>query len=146
MLRTKTDELNPSDWFAMAAERLRGADVLWEHEGLTALGIEVLQEAAERYLKGYLIAHGWSLKRTHDLGTLIKDCLSYDQAFAGFATMAAELTQDFFAQHYPGEEMADVGSNYEEWRAQVGQIVELIQQTLPQFFPTPTPTPTDDNQ
>ncbi|MBI5384488.1 MAG: HEPN domain-containing protein [Verrucomicrobia bacterium] len=136
MLRTKTDEKNPAHWFAMAAERLRGADVLWTHEGLTGLGIEALHEAAERYLKGYLIARGWSLKKTHDLEALIKDGLSYDPAFGQFVTMAGELTEDFIAQHYPGEEMIDTGQNYEELRAQVGQMIELIQGSLPQFFPT----------
>ena len=63
MLRKQTDETNPGDWFAFAVERLRGADVLWREEGVTGLGIEALQEAVERYLKGCLIAHGWvSLK------------------------------------------------------------------------------------
>lgn len=44
MLRRQTSETDPGDWFAFAEERLRGADVLWNAEGLTALGIEALQD------------------------------------------------------------------------------------------------------
>ena len=66
----KTDESNPAHWFAFAAERLLAADLLSQHDGTSASSVEALQEAAERYLKGYLIAKGWTLKRTHDLKVL----------------------------------------------------------------------------
>ena len=52
----QSDENDPHDWFYSAADRLRGADALWRMEGLTHSGIELLQEAMERYLKGYLVA------------------------------------------------------------------------------------------
>ncbi len=51
----KTDEKHPADWFSLGAERLRATDSLRKAEGITFSGIELLQEAVERYLKGYLI-------------------------------------------------------------------------------------------
>jgi HEPN domain-containing protein len=63
----KTDETNPQDWFLLAAERLSAADVLYGESGSTYSGIEILQEAVERYLKGFLIAKGWRLRKVHDL-------------------------------------------------------------------------------
>ena len=66
-----SDETNPADWFYLAKDRLHAVDVLWKADGLTASGIELLQEAAERYLKGYLIAKGWRLIKTHDLEKLV---------------------------------------------------------------------------
>lgn len=145
MLRRPTDEKNAADWFAFAEERLRAADTLWKCEGLTAAGIEMLQEAAERYLKGYLIAKGWSLIRTHDLTKLIHDTLPYSPGFADFYPLAEELTRDFFAQHYPGGDMTGVGENYELLRQQTGDLVALIQKSLPQFFPTLNPQSTTRN-
>ncbi len=61
----KTDEANPQDWFLLAAERLRATDVLYAESGSTYSGIEILQEAVERYLKGFLIAKGWRLRKVH---------------------------------------------------------------------------------
>jgi len=52
MLRKQSDERDPADWFYLGADRLKAADLLWQHEGLTAAGIELLQEAVERYLTG----------------------------------------------------------------------------------------------
>ena len=135
--RKKSSESDPADWFYVAAERLRAADVAWEHNGLTFSGIELLQEAMERYLKGYLIAVGWQLERTHDLRKLLSVAMTHDPAFAAFQSFTDELTDDFFAQHYPGGDWTYVGQNYESMRAQAGKIVALIQQSLPQFFPKP---------
>ena len=76
-----SDENDPKDWFYSATDRLRAADSLWRTEGFTHSGIELLQEAMERYLKGFLIAKGWRLARTHDLRRLIQDACGYDAGF-----------------------------------------------------------------
>ena len=140
MLRKQSDENNPADWFYLASDRLKAADLLWREEGLTAAGIELLQEAVERYLKGYLIAKGWRLLKTHDLDTLFHEATSFDNRFAAFADLASELTRDFYSQHYPGGDWTDIGHDYASLRQQAGQAVELIRVSLPQFFPTPPTT------
>jgi HEPN domain-containing protein len=134
MQRRKTNEGNPADWFMLAADRLSSADVLWEHQGLTGTGIEALQEAVERYLKGYLIGKGWVLVKTHDLTRLIKEAAQYDHCFGQFKTLAEDLTEDFFAQHYPGSDLTKVGENYEELRRNTDCLVALIRLGMPQAF------------
>ena len=133
MLRKQTDELDPADWFAFATERLKTSDVVWASEGLTASGIELLQESVERLLKGYLIASGWSLVKTHDLMTLIEEAAKFDARFTVHRRVAAELTADFFAQHYPGHDMTNVGLNYENWRIAVGELFSLVASLLPKY-------------
>ena len=140
MLRKRSDEKDPADWFYLASDRLKAADLLWREEGLTAAGIEMLQEAVERYLKGYLIAKGWHLLKVHDLDTLLSEAAVFDSQFASFADLASQLTRDFYAQHYPGGDWTDIGQDYDSMRQQTGQMLELIQQSLPQFFPTPPTT------
>lgn len=81
----KTSESNPHDWFLLAADRLRVADSTRQHEGITYAGVELLQEAAERYLKGYLVSKGWRLERTHDLRKLIEEACQFDPTFRKFA-------------------------------------------------------------
>ncbi len=127
----KTREDNPADWFLLAASRLRGADVLRKAEGVTLLGIEALHEAVERYLKGYLVFKGWKLERIHDLSRLIECATYYDQAFQQYALLADTLTQQFWAQHYPGGDLTEVGADYDDLRKQAGELIALILASVP---------------
>ncbi len=135
MLRKQSSDSNPGDWFYSAGDRLKIADLAWASEGLTQSGIELLQESVERYLKGYLVAKGWPLKKTHDLDVLLIEATRYDSRFDRFRDLADELTRDFFAQHYPGGDWTDMGKIYESLRQQAGELIELIRQHLPGHFP-----------
>lgn len=135
MLRKQTSEKDPADWFAMGEERIQSADLLWKHEGLTLSGIEILQEGVERYLKGYLVAKGWRLVKTHDLERLVREAVQFESSFFRFYDLSEELTDDFFAQHYPGEDTTNVGANYEKMRAATGELIAEIKKLLPQYFP-----------
>ena len=135
MLRKQSSDKDPADWFYSAADRLKIADLAWTAEGLTQSGIELLQESVERYLKGYLVAKGWTLKRTHDLDVLLIEAIRIEARFDQFKSLADELTRDFFAQHYPGGDWTDLGNNYESLRKQTNELIGLIKENLPQFFP-----------
>jgi len=134
MLRKQSSDKDPSDWFYSAADRLKIADLAWAKEGLTQSGIELLQEAVERYLKGYLAAKGQPLKRTHDLDVLLIEAVRLDTRFDQFRGLADELTRDFFAQHYPGGDWTDVGKNYAALRQQAEGLIGLIRSDMPQYF------------
>ena len=137
MLRKLSNEGDPADWFYLALDRLKTADLAWNAEGLTASGIELLQESVERYLKGYLIAKGWKLMKTHDLSVLVSEAICLDAQFKSFTSLADELTRDFFALHYPGGDWQTIGQHYPDLRRQTSEMVELIQKSLPQYFPRP---------
>ena len=50
------------------------------------------QQAAEKYLKGFLAFHDRPFPYTHNLGDLTELCASIDVAFHALTTMASELT------------------------------------------------------
>jgi hypothetical protein len=131
----RTNDNDPADWFDTAAERLKIADLAWQHEGFTATGIECLHKATERYFKGYLIARGWTLERTHDLELLTRAAIVFNSQFNVFLPSASELTQKFFEQHYSGGDLTKLADNYETLRSKVGELIELIKANLPQYFP-----------
>lgn len=106
----KTDEANPQDWFLLARERLNAADVLYAQSGSTYSGIEILHEAVERYLKGFLIAKGWRLRKAHDLTLLKDEAQKFESRFEAFDDLCESLTEQFWAQHYPGGDLSTVGS------------------------------------
>ena len=96
--------------------------------GSTFSGVELLHEAVERFLKGYLISKGWRLVRTHDLTDLVASASDFDADFGKFEELAEELTEQFFLQHYPGSDLTDVGKNYAALRGQTDELLKLIQQ------------------
>jgi HEPN domain-containing protein len=97
----KTDETNPQDWFFLARERLAAADAVRQTCGAGSSAVELLQEAVERYLKGFLIGSGWCLQRIHNLSTLLDAAIQVDARFKSFADLCEALTAQFWAQHYP---------------------------------------------
>ena len=144
----KTQEKNPGDWFLLGEERLRSVDALRRSEGITYSCVELLQESIERYLKGYLIAQGWKLEYIHDLNRLLDTAAVYNPRFNTFAPLAQSLTEQFWAQHYPGNELDDVGFDYDELRQQAHGLIELIRSELPQYFQSPASEehiPTNDS-
>jgi HEPN domain-containing protein len=126
-----THEDAPEDWFASALDRLQLADLGYERYGATTGVIELLQEATERYLKGYLISRGWQLERTHRLSLLLEPAIEFDERFATFRDFAESLTEQFFASHYPGGDISEVGNDYGDLRKQAGDLIDLIRPNQP---------------
>lgn len=139
----KTDEANPSDWFMLGKERLEAADALHEACGVSYSGVELLQEAVERYLKGFLIGKGWSLRKIHNLSTLLDAVIARDSRFIQFADLCESLTAQFWGQHYPGGDLTDVGSDYDELRQQAGELIALILTSVPPCSPSKQESPND---
>ena len=122
----KTRENNPSDWILLADERLQSADALIQARGVCYSAVELLQESIERYLKGFLISRNWKLERIHDLNRLLDLCLDHSTEFSRFAPLAQSLTEQFWAQHYPGDDLSEVGEDYPELRREAQDLIELI--------------------
>jgi len=122
----RTSETSPADWYRLAEDRLRAADTVYAQAGTTYAGVELLHEAVERYIKGYLISKGWPLRRTHDLSDLLSAAMAYDPAFAEFGPLADNLTDQFWAQHYPGGDLSGVGADYAEVREDAGKLIAFI--------------------
>ena len=81
------------------------------------------QSAAEKYLKGYLIAQGWELEKTHDLVVLLTRCAEYEDQFAALREGGAILNEYIVAGRCPGD------LAYEEiGRAEAEEAVSIVQQ------------------
>ncbi len=126
----KTDENNPLDWLRSAKIRLHSTDLLHPIEGATESVIELLQEASERFLKAYLLSRGWKLRKIHDLGALVAEAVNLDPRFTAFEDFADSLTDQFWAQHYPGGDLDEVGHDYLALRKSLGEMARLIETAI----------------
>jgi len=61
------------------------------------------QQAAEKYLKAFLLAVGQSPPRTHDVDVLLEMCAVEDPAFERLRPMVGGLTEFAVVFRYPGE-------------------------------------------
>ena len=61
------------------------------------------QGAAEKFLKGYLIAQGWMLEKTHDIVELLEFCADFDAELGTLIAEGAVLNEYIVAGRYPGD-------------------------------------------
>jgi len=65
------------EWFDRAEHDIDGAEILFESEHYTDTIAVLIHQAAEKYLKGFLLFNGWRLKKTHDLEELIIEAMAF---------------------------------------------------------------------
>ena len=65
------------DWFRIGNKELDRAKNLFNLSDLGGAGFNI-QQAVEKYLKGYLLSKGWKLKKIHDLEPLLNEAIPHD--------------------------------------------------------------------
>lgn len=90
----------PKDWYKKAEEDLKGAEILLKAGSLGIAGF-LLQQATEKYLKGYLLSKGWELKRIHDLVGLLNEVVTYDKSFDMYRSACERITEYYTEERYP---------------------------------------------
>ncbi|MEW6350579.1 MAG: HEPN domain-containing protein [Thermodesulfobacteriota bacterium] len=59
------------------------------------------QQAAEKYLKAFIIARDLALEKVHDLVHLLKTCSTFDPAFAALKEDCITLNAAYIETRYP---------------------------------------------
>jgi len=75
----REESLYPQDWFAKARQDVRTVEILLREEGDAEVAGFHLQQAVEKYLKGYLLSQGWELERIHNLETLLNEAVRFER-------------------------------------------------------------------
>ena len=94
------DSLYPQDWFRIAEKDFKRAQQLLKLEDPEGAAYN-LQQAVEKYLKGFLLSKGWQLKRIHDLEVLLNDALRYEPALEEFRDLCQKTTDYYLLNRYP---------------------------------------------
>ena len=96
----KNESLYPADWFEIGAKDMKRAENLLALHDLEGSGFNI-QQALEKYLKGYLLSKGWELKRIHSLETLLNDVIDYELSFEEFREECMKITFYYVQERYP---------------------------------------------
>jgi HEPN domain-containing protein len=91
----------PADWYKKGDADLQTVELLLEHGGDLGIAASHIQQAAEKYLKGFLLSKGWALKKTHDLSELLDYAVEYDKGLDKFRDICQEYTVFYFEARYP---------------------------------------------
>ena len=94
------ESLYPKDWFAKGDNDLRAAAILLKASSLEIASFHI-QQAIEKYLKGYLLSKGWRLRRIHELDELLDEAVSYEPAFENFRSLCEIVTEYYIEERYP---------------------------------------------
>lgn len=94
----------PAEWIRFATENFQVAEREMTYVKPAFHTVCFLcQSAAEKYVKGYLIAQGWSLEKTHDIVALLGWCIDYDDGFTDLLEGGAVLNEYIVTGRYPGD-------------------------------------------
>lgn len=98
------DTLKYKEWFEIANKDLNGAKILYEYGADYGLVLFHLQQAVEKYLKGYLIFKTGMLQGRHSLIKLCKKACEFDNEFRKYIKDAAFLNEYYIETRYPAED------------------------------------------
>jgi HEPN domain-containing protein len=96
----RNESLYPKDWFRIAGKDFKRAEHLLGVDDPEGAGYH-LQQAVEKYLKGFLLSRGWELKRIHDLEVLLNDALKYEGTLEQFRSFCQRVTGYYIIDRYP---------------------------------------------
>ena len=92
------------EWFKIGENEFKFAK--YSLEELDAFYPQIcfqFQQSVEKYLKGFLIYHGRTFPKIHDLTHLTKLCAKIDQEFLRFLNKTDILSQHYLTSRYPIE-------------------------------------------
>jgi len=117
------ESMYPDDWYRIGEKELKRARMLFDAGDLEGAGFNI-QQALEKYLKGWLLSKGWELKRIHDLETLLNEAIKYESSFEQFRISCQKITQYYIEERYPVTAPSQL--NEEE----IGQSLSVAQKII----------------
>lgn len=94
------ESLVPQEWFRKANADINTVEILLAHGGDMEMAAMHIQQAVEKYLKGYLLSIGWRLERIHDLVALLDEAASRDKAIEQFRELCETVNAFYFEARY----------------------------------------------
>ncbi|HET8759881.1 MAG TPA: HEPN domain-containing protein [Nitrospiria bacterium] len=129
----REDSPYSEDWLRVARQDWHRIHVMLADGDGDAAGL-FLQQAIEKFLKAFLLEHGWKLKKVHTLQSLLDEAVAFKSTLAPFRPLCEKVSGFYFAERYPslgGEELdaEDVRRELDHAR---GLILALFPREVPE--------------
>jgi HEPN domain-containing protein len=118
------ESLYPADWIRIAEKDLGRVDRLLDEHDPELAGF-CLQQAVEKFLKAFLLFHGWQLRRIHNLDTLLDDAITYDASLEEFRSVCQKISVFYFVERYPF--VVETGVTEKDVRTSLEQVMALVE-------------------
>lgn len=90
----------PSEWLEKAEQDLRRVSRRLAESDTEDAAFH-LQQAVEKFLKGFLISTGWKLRKIHDLEALLDDAVQIAPPLESYRKLCQEVTGYYLTERYP---------------------------------------------
>jgi HEPN domain-containing protein len=119
------------EWMERGKRDLEVAKLVFIRNDYFDIVLFHLQQAFEKYLKGFLIQQGWKLKKIHDLEFLITEAMQFDKRFQKYLDFSRKLTAFYFETRYPpGPPTSYSKEEVEEMLKTAEEFINLIEKEL----------------
>lgn len=94
------DSQYPDEWRRLAAKDWRRVEMAPAAEG-AGLAAFLLQQSLEKHLKAFVLAQGWTLRRSHELDALLHEATSVDASGAASLDLRERVSGCYLAERCP---------------------------------------------
>lgn len=124
----KTFKKQAEEWFERGRHDIETAQLLYDERGYTDSIAYHIQQAIEKYLKGYLVLHGKRSPKIHELDTLLNRITNFDDRFNDFLDLCEKASRFYIEDRYPPGPIVEY--EYDEIKADLDKAWELIRKVL----------------
>lgn len=115
------------EWFGKGQKDIDDAEFLLKNDRALENVAYHTHQAAEKYLKGFLLHNGWKLERVHDLVKLLEEAIRIDKSLNRFATTMRKITNFYIESRYPiGYEVKYTKQELKKAIKEVKAMISLI--------------------
>ena len=126
-MSTEREEQDPESWRRIARRDWERLHLLLDADDGPGAGL-FLQQALEKFLKGYLIERAWPLRKPHELDRLLDAACAYDPTLAAFRPLCERVSGCYLIERYPG---GDEGPGADQVRLDRDEARRLVLALLP---------------
>lgn len=117
------------EWFDKGQKDIEDAEFLLQNNRALENIAFHIQQGTEKFLKGFLIGHGWRLEKIHDLRKLLEEAIKIDNSFKKFIASFRIISRFYTESRYPlGYDFEYTEDELKEYLSKVKEFINLIKQ------------------
>lgn len=119
------------EWFLRGENDLKTAQIALSGGAPSGTIAVLLHQACEKYIKGFLIYHGWQLIRTHNLVFLLREAMKSNKHLAKFIDLAGILTSEYLEERYPPGPITEFSNEeIKELLAETQNLIVILKEAV----------------